>query len=104
MASGLSGFFSRLFRSRGDALPQEDPSEFLDYKGFQIRPQPRREESAWHVAGTIRKETEEGPRAHYFIRADSAASRDAALELTVMKAKQMIDLEGERIFKKQSDG
>lgn len=104
MASGISDFLNRIFGgSRGDALPQENPEEFVDYKGFQIRPQPRRDNDSWNVAGTIRKETEDGPQAHYFLRADSAASREAAVELTVMKAKQMIDLEGERLFTKRSD-
>ena len=35
---------------------------------------------------------------HRFVRADTHQSRDDAIEFTISKAKQMIDMQGDRIF------
>ena len=70
----------------------------VDYKGYRIRPEPYRTGDQYQTAGTIEKDTPEGVRAHRFIRADTYRSREDAIAFTVAKAKQIIDLQGDRIF------
>ena len=100
MAPGFGDFVSKLFGGgNGSAsTPREDAP--LDYKGYSIVAAPRHEGGQWVVAGKIRKDGQEGAQEYDFIRADSYTSRDAAAEFTVIKAKQMIDLEGDMIFRK----
>jgi hypothetical protein len=70
----------------------------VEYNGFRIRPNPYRAGGQYQTAGIIEKDGPEGVRQHRFIRADTHPSRDVAVEFTIMKAKQIIDLQGERMF------
>lgn len=99
-----SGWFKRLFGGAGsDAEPAATEADAVDHKGFRIVPAPRGRGGQWNVAGAITLHGEDGGERRYsFIRADSSQSWDDAVELTVSKARQMIDIEGERIFDKPS--
>lgn len=102
MAPGLTDFLRRLTGGGGEAASAESrEADRVDYKSYRIQPAPRKEGSQWVVAGTITKAEPDGTRTYRFIRADSHASREGAVELTVIKAKQMIDLEGDRLFDRQ---
>ena len=46
----------------------------------------------------IVKDAADGTKEHRFVRADTHHSRDAAIDFAIQKAKQIIDLQGERIF------
>jgi hypothetical protein len=70
----------------------------VEYNGFRIRPNPYRAGGQYQTAGIIEKDGPEGVRQHRFIRADTHPSRDVAVEFTIMKAKQIVDLQGERMF------
>ena len=102
MARGFGDFLNKLFGAgsgNGNAKePQADAP--VDYKGYTIIAAPRNEGGSWVVAGKIRKDGEDGAREYEFIRADSYPSREPAVEFTVIKAKQMIDNEGDMIFTK----
>lgn len=102
MAGGFGQFLSKLLGAGGgnaESAPQEDAP--IDYKGYSIVAAPRHEGGAWVVAGTIRKPGTDGESQEYeFIRADSYPAREPAAEFTVTKAKQMIDNEGDMIFRK----
>jgi len=75
------------------------PAEAVDYKGFRIKPAPYRTDGGmFQTAGTIEKDGAEGVRTHSFIRADTHASREDAIAFVVAKAKQIIDMQGDRIF------
>jgi hypothetical protein len=103
MAPGFGSFLRRVVggtQGRKPAEPQAD--EPIDYNGYKIHPAPRHQGSNWIVAGTITKAEEGDTREYRFIRADSHSSRDGAVELTVIKAKQIIDLEGDRMFENAS--
>jgi hypothetical protein len=52
----------------------------------------------YQTAGIIEKETSDGVKRHDFVRADTHQNMDDAINFTVSKAKQMIDMEGDRIF------
>jgi len=75
------------------------PAEAVDYKGFRIKPAPYATGGGvFQTAGTIEQDGPEGVRQHRFIRADTHASREDAIAFATAKAKQIIDLQGERIF------
>jgi hypothetical protein len=95
--STLKGIWTRLVSriggaSDGPAIPA------VEYKGYRIRPTPYRSKDQYQTAGTIEKDTPEGMKQHQFVRADTYHSRDDAIAFTVLKAKQIIDLQGDRIF------
>jgi hypothetical protein len=94
MFSALKAAWAKL-AGGGSAEPEVPP---VDYNGFRIRPTPYRAGGQYQTAGTIEKDGPDGVRQHRFIRADTHPSREVAIEFTVMKAKQIIDLQGERMF------
>jgi hypothetical protein len=102
MAPGLGDLLGKLFGGggKGDDRPQADPP--VSYKGYAIVAAPRQQGGAWVVAGQIMKDGDSPDAAttYDFVRADSYTSRDQAAEFTVIKAKQIIDLEGDRIFER----
>ena len=95
MFAALKAAWARL-TSGGESADAEVPS--VDYNGFRIRPSPYRQGGQYQTAGTIEKDGPDGVRQHKFIRADTHPSREVAVEFTIMKAKQIIDLQGERMF------
>ena len=68
------------------------------YNDFEIRPQPVHDSNGWRVSGTIVKEVDGILKEHEFVRADSCADQESAVALTLRKAQQFIDEQGERIF------
>jgi hypothetical protein len=74
------------------------PADAVEYKGYRIRPQPYRTDGAYQTAGTIEKDGPDGVRTHRFVRADTHPNRDDAIAFAITKAKQIIDLQGDRIF------
>jgi hypothetical protein len=70
----------------------------VEYKGYRIRPAPYRTDSVYQTAGIIEKDTPEGVKEHRFVRADTHPSKDDAITFAISKAKQIIDLQGDRMF------
>jgi hypothetical protein len=82
------------------APAEEPPVPPVEYKGYRIRPAPYlNNSSAYQVAGTIEKDTPDGVKSHPFVRADTCQSREDAVTFTVTKAQQIIDQQGDRIFR-----
>jgi hypothetical protein len=77
----------------------DEPGERVDYKGYLITPAPQRQGSAWNTAGVIAKEFEDGLKEHRFIRVDTHSSKDDAVAFSITKAQQIIDEQGDRLFK-----
>jgi hypothetical protein len=90
-------FFSTLF-GRGKSAPVEKLSDPVEYKGFVIRAAPYKNNGHYQTAGVIARDIGGVRKEHRFIRADSYASYDDAVTFTINKARQIIDLQGERIF------
>lgn len=67
-----------------------------EYNGFRIIPEPISEGGQYRLAARI--ENADGSKSHHLIRADMIRDRDDAVEAAVLKAKQMIDQLGERVF------
>jgi hypothetical protein len=80
----------------GEADAADVPA--IEYKGYRIRPTPFRANGHYQTAGTIEKDTPEGLKEHRFIRADTHQSKEDAVAFVISKAKQIIDLQGDRMF------
>jgi hypothetical protein len=89
-------FWSRLFGSKQAKEPASAPSE--EHKGFRITPKPIREGGHYRIAARIEKEVADGPRVYDLVRADTVATPDEARALSLAKARQVIDEQGERLF------
>jgi hypothetical protein len=95
MASMLRSLFARLFG--GVAVdPEEDP---VEYNGYRIRPTPFRRQGAYQTAGIIEKEVGGEVKEHRFVRAETHSSHEEAIAFSIAKAKQIIDEQGERLFR-----
>ncbi|MBM3574031.1 MAG: hypothetical protein FJX52_16975, partial [Alphaproteobacteria bacterium] len=62
------------------------------------QPTPRQQGSGWSTEGTITKSFPEGVKEARFIRADSSTAREDAVATSVMKAKRIIDEQGDKLF------
>jgi hypothetical protein len=70
----------------------------VEHNGFTIAAQPYLEAGQYQLAGTITKEIGGVLKEHRFVRADRFASAEDAAEMAIMKGRQIIDQQGERIF------
>ncbi len=90
--------FMRGLGASGEGEASGQAAEPVAYKDFLIHPAPRREGSHWHIAGSIVSEADPQGPAHEFIRADTFTSLDEAVHFTVIKARQIIDERGKKLF------
>ena len=86
-------FWSALFGRRSEAAKGGKAADPVEYKGFTIRAAPYRNNGHYQTAGTIEREIGGVRKEHRFIRADHDA-----VTFTINKARQIIDLQGEKIF------
>ena len=89
------GWFARLFGNAA-APPEEDP---VEYTGYRIRPAPFPRLGQYQTAGIIEKETGGEVKEHRFVRAETHSSHEEAIAFSIAKAKQIIDEQGERLFR-----
>lgn len=86
---------SRLFGSKNGKSPA---ATSVEYKGFQIKPEPMKESQGFRLCATIEKEVDGVLKTHRLIRADTIADFEQCNDASVAKVKQMIDQMGERLF------
>ena len=92
-------FWKKLFGGGGSGAGAEEPAgEPEEYNGFTIRATPFTEGGQYQTCGVITREIGGEVKEHRFIRADRFASREDAVDVTLRKARRMIDEQGERIF------
>jgi hypothetical protein len=82
--------FSKLFG--GGKTPEAAPSE--TYKDFAITPVPQKESGGWRLAARVEKDGRE----QMVIRSDVLQTKELAETVSIAKAKQVIDEQGERLF------
>jgi hypothetical protein len=90
-------FFSALF-GRGGSTSAAKTADPVEYKGYVITAAPYKNNGHYQTAGTIARDIGGVRKEHRFIRADAYASYDDAVNFTLSKARQIIDLQGDRIF------
>ncbi|MFM9938332.1 MAG: HlyU family transcriptional regulator [Hyphomicrobiaceae bacterium] len=69
-----------------------------EHKGFRIEAQPFLEGGQYQLSGRICKEIAGITQEHRFIRADRFATAEEAAEFTLIKARQIIDQQGDKLF------
>ncbi len=89
-------WLSRIFGGTDGAQPDKEP---VEYKGFSILPEPMPDGGKYRIAAKIEKEVGGEMQSHHLIRADTLDGYEAAVEASTGKAKQMIDEQGERLFR-----
>ena len=77
-------FLRRLFGG-GSAREAPPPSKSVEHKGFTVRAAPFESDGRFQTAGVIEKVIDGERREHHFIRADSHASMDQAIEFSLSK-------------------
>lgn len=89
--------FKRILRALSGRRT-DGPAEIAEreqYQGFELQARPIREGGYWRVAGRIcRANDPDGPY-HDFIRVDTMASHDEVVQLSLTKARQIVDERGE---------
>ncbi len=90
-------FWSKWFGSGQTA--EAKPAATAEHKGFTIEAAPYKEQGQWQLAGVISKEIDGARKEHRFVRADRFTDRDEAAELALSKARQIIDEQGNGVFK-----
>jgi hypothetical protein len=95
---GLMDTLRGLFSSRTEGAV-ETAGEPVEYKGCTIRPAPEKQPSGWNTAGIISKTFADGVKEHRFVRVDTHSSKDDAMAFSITKAQQIIDEQGDRLFK-----
>ena len=90
-------FFKKLFGG-GGAAAEDKPVKSAEHKGFTIEARPYKEGGQFQLAGVISKEIDGVRKEHRFVRADRFTSIDEAAEIALVKGRQIIDEQGERLL------
>ncbi len=94
-------FLKKLFGlgGGGEAEPAAADGPTAEHKGFTIRATPYKEGGQYQLCGVIEKAGADGAlRSHRFVRADRFPDAQTAGEMALVKGRQIIDYEGERVF------
>ena len=83
----------------GAGSREPESSDPVEHDGFTIVATPRKASGGWSTEGRIGKVIDGEAKEVRFIRADTSTSREAAITLTVSKARKIIEEQGERIFR-----
>ncbi len=70
-----------------------------EHAGFTIRPDPAEAAGGWRIGARIEKEVGGETRTHDLVRADVLSDRAAAEAASLAKARQVIDEQGEALFR-----
>jgi hypothetical protein len=87
--------FSKLFGGGGGKSAEVEPDE---HNGFRIFVEPINESSGYRIAARIEKDFGDETKTHQMVRADTCQSAEEAQRVTLFKAKQLIDQQGDSIF------
>ncbi len=91
-------FLKKLFGGGGTSDAPTKPARVTDHEGYVIHATPFQESGQWQTCGMISKEVDGEVREHRFIRADRFPSQEMAADHAIVKAKQIIDQQGDRLF------
>jgi hypothetical protein len=96
----LSFLSSLLAKVSGGGAPAAPPAfDAIEYKGYRVRPAPYPARGGFQTAGVIEREIGGETKQHCFVRADTLPSADEAAALALSKARQIIEEQGDGIFK-----
>lgn len=90
-------FWKSLFGGGKSAAPA-GPAKEAEHNGYLIQAMPYAEAGQFQVAGLITKDVGGEKREHRFVRADRFGTIEDAADFAIMKGRQIIDQQGDRIF------
>ena len=90
-------FLKKLFGGGSGKASSGPVSDFI-HEGFNVQTTPMKEGDQYRLCAKISKELNGEIKTHTLIRADIFASSDQASDAAIIKAKQVIKEQGERIF------
>lgn len=90
-------FWKNLFGGNKPAA-SDKPMREIEHNGYRIAAMPYPEGGQYQVAGRVAKEIDGVLKEHRFVRADRFASLEDATEISLMKGRQLVDQQGDRIF------
>jgi len=88
-------FFKSLFGGGGKTPKAGKQAE---YNGFLIEAQPYKEGGQYQLAGVISKEVGGARKEYRFVRADRFTTEEEAADFVLIKGRQIIDEQGDRLF------
>lgn len=94
-------FLKRLFGGGGDGGNSgggDKVAAEAQHKGFTIRATPFKEGAQFQTCGVVSKEIDGVVKEHRFIRADRFASLEDAANHAIVKGRQVVDEQGDRLF------
>jgi hypothetical protein len=92
-------FWKSLFGGGSAETKAAKPGRTEDYNGYTIEAAPVREEGQYQLAGRITKTIDGTLKEHTFLRADRFSSFEDAESFTFVKARQIIDQMGDKLFR-----
>ena len=92
-------FFKKLFGGGGGAPAAPKAVKSAEHKGFTIEARPYKEGGQFQLAGVISKEIDGVRKEHSYVRADRFTSIDEAADIALVKGRQIIDEQGEKMFR-----
>ncbi len=99
----MVSFLKKLFGMGGgaDAAGPDGAAtaKSIEHDGFTIRATPYKDGGQYQLCGVIEKEIGGELKSHRYIRAEKFPGLDDAVEMTLSKGKQIVDQNGERVFK-----
>lgn len=93
------GDLLRRFLGGGRPAGETERGEAVEYRGYRIVPLVRSQGGQYLTCARIEKDFPEGAKQHELIRADTHASADEAKAFAIRKARQVIDEQGDRLFR-----
>ena len=91
-------FFKKLFGGGGAAAAPKSVKA-AEHKGFTIEARPYKEGGQFQLEGIISKDIDGVRKVHSYVRADRFTSIDEAADIALVKGRQIIDEQGENIFR-----
>lgn len=88
-------FFKKLF---GSNKPKSPEYSSILHEGYTITPMAEATSGQFRLSAQISREINGEVRVHHLIRADILPTREAADEMAIRKAKQVIKEQGDKLF------
>ena len=92
-------FFKKLFGGREAVDEEPKVAGETEHRGFIIKATPFKQDGQFQTCGVIVREIDGEVKEHRFIRADRFAGLDDVVQLTLAKGRQIIDEQGDHLFK-----
>ncbi|MHC5307816.1 HlyU family transcriptional regulator [Bartonella sp. LJL80] len=94
-------FLKKLFGKNGSDTTENAkiPGAKIEYQGFVIEATPYKSEGQLQSCGMITKDISGEIKEHRFVRADRFSQMEDAVRMIHIKARQIIDEQGENIFR-----